>query len=107
MSKDAGESTGTGAGEARFAKWEATRKRGPLRYIIFCGVLGWGLLTGVAFSVVFPFVMSPGPTFRQMAPVTIPVFAVGGLVWGGIMWLVSDYQYLRWRERRREPQEGR
>lgn len=40
MKKESGMTMGSEANETRFARWEKTRKRGPVHYIIVYGFLG-------------------------------------------------------------------
>lgn len=99
MREDHERAIGSVTREARFAKWEQTRTKGPVHYVIVYGCLGWGLLSGVAFSIVFPLVMGSGPSFGQLAPMAIPAFAIGGLLWGTVMWLQFEHEFQRSREK--------
>lgn len=106
MKTDSDDTTGSEASQGKFAKWGKARKKGPVLYVIVYGCLGWGLLTGVAFSIVFPLVMPSGPTFGQVAPMAIPAFAFGGILWGTVMWLRSEHQYQRSRDSARPRRRG-
>jgi hypothetical protein len=78
-------------------RWEKTRTAGPIRFIMLYGVLGWGVLTGLLFSMIFPLYGPPNATFGKVAALAIPAFAAGGLVWGAIMWIASERAYQKHR----------
>jgi hypothetical protein len=64
MEKDRDDAMGSEPSEETFVRWEETRKKGPVHYVIASGCLGWGLLSGVAFSIVFSLAMPSGRVWR-------------------------------------------
>jgi hypothetical protein len=78
-----------------WSRWEKTRKRGQTFFVLVNGVLMWGVVTGVLFSVVFP-LMTPDARFRDVWPMAVPMFAGGGVFWGFIVWSINERQYQRW-----------
>ena len=60
-----------------------------IRFILFSGVLGWGVPTGVTWAVVMA-VMNRGDREFLNALLTylisLPLWLIGGLLWGGLMW---------------------
>jgi protein-S-isoprenylcysteine O-methyltransferase Ste14 len=78
-----------------WSRWERTRKRGRAFFVIVYGVLIWGIVTCVFFSVVFP-LMIPDATSRDVWPIAVPIFAVGGIFWGLLAWSMTERQYVRW-----------
>ena len=75
-----------------WAKWERTRKRGFIRFVLVWGVLGWGLSTGILFSLVFSQLMPATPQARIWVwSLSIPAFAVTGLFFGATFWLVMEW----------------
>jgi hypothetical protein len=74
-------------------RWEKSRTLGPLRFILLYGVLGWGVSTGVLFSILFTMLGASTNTLGAVALLAVPAFAVGGLAWGGIMWIAGEWEY--------------
>lgn len=74
--------------QAALARWQKIREQGPLRFIVYRGMLGWGLTTAVLWCglmMVF--------TDREFIPLLIAAligFPIGGLVWGGAMWFMAE-----------------
>ncbi|WP_313929415.1 hypothetical protein [Pseudoxanthomonas sp.] len=74
--------------QAALARWQKIRDQGPLRFIVYRGMLGWGLPTAVLWCglmMVF--------TEREFLPLLTAAligFPIGGLVWGGAMWFMAE-----------------
>ena len=73
---------------------------GPVVFTLFYGVLVWGGLMAVTFSLLAPALgFVPGPpgelTYVQQvmrgAPLAFMVFPVCGLIWGIAMWIVIGH----------------
>jgi hypothetical protein len=79
----------------RFAKWERLRAKGKWDFIVKYGVLGWGVTTGVLFSIIFPWMLPfPNkPSFWLMLPLSLVLFPLGGVAWGYFMWIFSEKAY--------------
>lgn len=73
-------------------KWEKTRKIGVLRYVLVYGVLFWGGLSGVLFSLM-KVLTKPSVAFLSTVTYALPIFMVGGIVFGAFMWRVTEWQY--------------
>ena len=73
-------------------KWEKTRKIGFLRYVLVYGVLFWGGLSGVLFSVM-KVLTEPSIAFLSSVTYALPIFMVGGIFFGASMWRVREWQY--------------
>lgn len=86
-----------------FLKFDTPERRahalrlGPIRFTLFYGVLAWGLLTALIFSVVAPLLgFVPGEQagmgyvdkVMRAAPLSFMVFPACGLLWGAAMWIV-------------------
>lgn len=75
-------------------KWVATRDKGPVRFILIYGVLGWGLTTALLFSVISSFI---GPrTFSEILGLAMIIFPLGGVAWGWMMWWLSERNWRRY-----------
>jgi hypothetical protein len=73
-------------------KLDALIKRGPLFFVLRHGVLGWGVLTGVLFSIFFPLLMQAfgqRMTSHEILANTVRallIFPIGGIAFGLLMW---------------------
>lgn len=65
--------------------WTQIRKKGEKHFILFHGVLGWGLLTGILFQAIQHFVFGKPITIAGVL-ITMIAFAIGGYFFGKIMW---------------------
>ena len=77
-----------------WSKWEKNRKKGFIRFILVWGVLGWGLSTGIIFSLVFSMLV-PATLQARVWCLSIPAFAFGGILFGATFWLVMEWLYHR------------
>ena len=86
-----------------FLKFDTPERRahalglGPIRFTVIYGVLAWGLLTALIFSVLAPWLgfvpgEQPGMGYfdkvMRAAPLSFLVFPACGLLWGAAMWIV-------------------
>lgn len=73
------------------SKWEKIRQQGKKRFVYRYGVLGWGLTTGIFFSIVFELI-NEGKIHKTVSGslaislFSIVLFLVGGYFWGVYMW---------------------
>ncbi len=77
--------------QEQFAKWAITRKKGMLRFVLLYGVLGWGLITAVLYSILMWLFSDIG--LHRILPLSLLIFPVGGVLWGCIMWWLSERGY--------------
>ena len=63
---------------------------GRARYILYFGVLGWGLLTATLFTA-WNLYTKKGLGAAEMI-IPFVVFPLGGLLWGAAMWSVMKKQ---------------
>ena len=75
-------------------RWAITRERGMRHFIIFYGVLGWGLTTAVLWLVFMKF-FGHGFNFVIGAMIAIVVFPLGGIAWGWFVWRSSEKVYAK------------
>jgi|CXWL01.1.fsa_nt_gi uncharacterized membrane protein len=58
------------------------------KYILFYGVLGWGLLTGILVTIVNMLIFQPKPlseVLRKDLWINVGVFMIGGIFFGLLM----------------------
>lgn len=76
--------------EAQKNKWQKTRAKGKRNYIIFNGVIGWGIPTGVLFTLFTSLVNDKSITFDQdffrTMITSIVLFPIGGIFFGLWTW---------------------
>lgn len=80
----------------KLEKWEKLRTKGKWNYILIYGVLGWGVGTGILFSLVFPLVMEAmgdKPPFLPVFAGSIVLFPLGGIAWAWFMWIYAEKVY--------------
>ena len=78
--------------QLRLARWEKIKQCGFWRFVLFRGVLGWGLCTGV-IAMIFELVSRKAEAFPWY--LILGLFLVGGFVWGLAMWYVTMWSYSR------------
>ena len=81
------------------ADWESVRQRGPRRYILLHGVLGWGVPAALGSTVIGGMLGAPRPFLGRLALALI-VFSLSGIWFGARMWSVGERRYL---ERESDP----
>ena len=70
--------------------------QGKWNYILMYGVLGWGVGTGVLFSLFFPLVteaMGDKAPFLPVFAGSMVLFPLGGIAWGYGMWIYAEKVY--------------
>lgn len=75
------------------ARWARIRRKGPLRFILLRGVLGWGLVAALVYSLVMWAVA--GANLRVLLPLSMVIFPIGGVLWGAAMWWFLERRYQR------------
>ncbi|MBU2886377.1 hypothetical protein KO507_11435 [Gilvimarinus agarilyticus] len=70
---------------------ERTVQKGMLKFILVSGVLGWGVSTAILFSIIQHFTGTT-QTINTVV-LSLVLFPVGGLFWGGAMWWFVKSQY--------------
>ena len=79
------------AKDDRFAKWEGIRKQGFIRFVLVHGVIGWGIVTGILFACLMW--LFADADFGRLLPLAMPLFALGGVLWGAGMWWFVERKY--------------
>jgi len=79
--------------QQQYDKWSKVREKGKTHFVWFNGVLFWGILTGIMWSVVMMYVMpnkNPYSTFI-IALILFPISGYWGSKW---TWRRNEAQYL-------------
>lgn len=66
-------------------------EKGKKHFVLYYGVLAWGLTTGIVFSI-FQHVVGNVQTFKTIL-VHAVIFSVGGVFWGLFLWRYINKQY--------------
>ncbi len=72
-------------------KLQSTFLKGKWHFIIVHGVIGWGLLTAILFSIVN--YLTNDTQFLEGMDNYFIIFPIGGIAWGYAMWLRLYNQY--------------
>lgn len=72
-------------------KWEKTRELGMIKYILFYGILQFGLPLGIFMSL-FNLFVSQRPLLPQLA-INVPLFVLGGIFYGFLTWKSRESMY--------------
>jgi hypothetical protein len=75
---------------------------GRLRFVLFYGILGWGLPFGLLFPAVFAVLLrlvdGEGPRYSEIMPWMLPVSLLMGAVCGWWIWVLGEQGHRRWLE---------
>lgn len=67
------------------ARWLQVRAKGRWHFILWRGVVGWGLLTAILFSILVS-VTNENIGFIEVLLIAAIAFPIGGFFWGLAMW---------------------
>jgi len=73
-------------------KWEITRQKGKLRFILLRGVLGYGFPMFVVMTL-FATRQHNRPITPVMIAISAIVWAIGGATFGWILWAFTERRY--------------
>lgn len=78
-------------------KWEKLRAKGKKKFVIYNGILGWGVPTAILFSLAMTFLDSYSvqidKEFFKLLIISIILFPFGGIFWGLWVWAWSEKLY--------------
>ena len=76
-------------------KWKKTRSKGKKKFIIQNGVLGWGLTTGIFWSIIMNYTSESNsfPNFISLLIPALILFSIGGYFWGILVWNITEKKY--------------
>jgi len=79
------------------ARWASIRQRGLTRFVIFNGMIGWGLSTAILFALLDTYferkVIAFDAEFIENLVTSLIIFPVGGIVWGIVVWFWTEKSY--------------
>lgn len=80
-------------------RWEKARQSGKNKFIIYTGILQWGLITGALWSIIM-FLMSKDPKnishFSSILVPAIIIFPICGYFMGLITWNGAEKKYQKY-----------
>ncbi|REK77043.1 hypothetical protein [Paenibacillus paeoniae] len=83
--------------KTKWDKWEVTRAKGKKNFIIFTGILGWGVPTGILFSTTSTFFNNQelimNQEFYQTLLTSLVLFPLGGIFFGLWTWHWTEKLY--------------
>ncbi|MFP4325543.1 MAG: hypothetical protein ACLFP9_05960 [Desulfonatronovibrio sp.] len=78
--------------EKRIQKWESTRQKGKLRFIILYGVVGWGFGMAIIVPAIRSILFGTQIDMPQLLS-GIVVFPIIGSIFGLVLWHISEIEY--------------
>jgi hypothetical protein len=76
----------------KLEKWKKVRAKGKWHFVLKYGIFFLGVSTAILFILILPMV-NKDVSFIMIFPVSIVLFPLGGLLWGTIMWTLSEHIY--------------
>ena len=74
-----------------FNWWQTTRERGKWRYVVLYGVILWGGLTALLFTMLPVLLGNSFDWYRAAA--SFLLFPIGGIGWGVYMWNLMEKRF--------------
>lgn len=88
--------------EIQMNKWEKVREKGKKHYIIFNGVIGWGIPTGVLFTIINALIndksIGLNDEFVILFVTSMIMFPIGGILFGLWNWNSFEKNYQKSRK---------
>ena len=72
--------------------WERTRQVGKRKFILYYGVLGWGLIAGLLFSLIDLALHSESFSWNSVM-INLIIFPLGGIWMGNWLWKRTERGY--------------
>ncbi|RJE90251.1 hypothetical protein D3P07_08575 [Paenibacillus sp. 1011MAR3C5] len=83
--------------KSKWDKWELTRAKGKKNYVLWNGVLGWGIPTGILFTALSTYINHKefvfNQDFYQTLFLSLVLFSLGGVVFGLWTWSWTEKLY--------------
>jgi len=80
--------------DKKYQVWKEKRKKGMFNYIFKTGVFGWGA-TMYLLMVILPSLNNKIPLDTSSLLVKAGIWAIGGAVFGSLVWYFSERQYMK------------
>lgn len=78
--------------EKQIQQWEILRKQGKIIFVVKKGVIQWGVLTALLFSVLMQFVQPREPIWFRLL-LSLIIFPFGGIFYGLWVWANVEKKY--------------
>ncbi|MBD7969239.1 hypothetical protein [Paenibacillus gallinarum] len=78
--------------DSHLSKWERTRTKGKIKYIIFNGIIGWGVSTALIGTMLMTFV-GTNQDFFHLLLLSLIAFPLAGILFGVSTWYWSESIY--------------
>jgi hypothetical protein len=75
-------------------KWTDLSKLGRKRFVLFYGVLGWGIPTAILFALIQSY-LDGWDQFPYHLTQALLIFPLGGVVWGRVMWKFLERRHAK------------
>ncbi|MFF2887364.1 hypothetical protein [Paenibacillus sp. NPDC057967] len=83
--------------KSKWDKWELTRAKGKKNYVIWNGVVGWGIPAGLLFTAIWNYINHKeivfNQDFYQTLIISLVVFSLGGMIFGLWIWNWTEKMY--------------
>jgi hypothetical protein len=83
--------------EKKKMKWEKIRAKGKKNFVIFNGVIGWGVPTAILYTILISFMenysLSFDRDFFELLIISIVLFPIGGVFYGLWVWSWTEKIY--------------
>ncbi len=73
-------------------RWERTREAGKGKFILYYGVLGWGLIAGLLFSIIDLALHAESFSWDGVM-INLIIFPLGGIWMGHWLWKKAERGY--------------
>ncbi|QGX39677.1 hypothetical protein [Permianibacter aggregans] len=86
--------------EKQIEKWQAVRAKGKQHFVLYHGVLGWGLWMFVVMTTWNHF-RAADYAWQNVEPswfsvlLNLIVWSIGGYAWGALTWTLSEQRFWR------------
>ncbi|RJX37662.1 hypothetical protein D3P09_22070 [Paenibacillus pinisoli] len=87
--------------KSKWEKWEQTRAKGKKNYVIFNGLLGWGIPMALLYTAVWTYIQHQEIAFNQelyqTLIISLVIFSVAGVGFGIWTWNTTEKQYQKYK----------
>ena len=73
-------------------KWVKKREKGNQHFVLVNGVLGWGVITAILWSVLMELI-EPSQNIWVRPIIALIIFPIAGIAFGHLMWNKSEKAY--------------
>ena len=81
--------------DTKMKRWEKQRAQGRISFVFKVGVLFWGILTALMWSILMYFIDPQEPVWARPLLVLV-IFPIAGFFWGFWVWSIIEKKYQSW-----------